>query len=656
MKYRKEIDGLRALAVVPVILFHAGFEHISGGFLGVDVFFTISGFLITSLILADMDRGQFSLATFYVRRIKRILPALLTVLTCSTLAALAIFTPYLFKFYAESLMSVATFSSNIYFWLTGGYFGLDAELKPLLHTWSLAVEEQYYILFPLALMLFWRIGKTRLFLLILLGMVLSLGLAQWGAYNKPGGNFFLLPTRMWQILLGSCAAFYFNMHGAIKAPQWLTNSLSLAGLALITASYFVLDSSSPLPSLLALMPTMGTVFIIMFTTPQSWAYKILSAPVMVAIGLISYSAYLWHQPLFVFARYALDTPSLMIMSALSLLALGLAGLTWYCVEQPCRHTKSISQKTVFLLAFLGLGATFLVGWAGVLTKGYEGLYLNFRLTPEQKETYLFVKQYTVYPLSDKLIDDGACRFWQRSLDKDSIERFNQCYEQHGKAVVVLGDSHAMNLYNIVVKQDFYPFVVGVLKGGCRAYEKLPGCDYENFDRFLGKNADKIHYILFHQAGSHMIINEHGEHKANIVFKEGATYTFDISYFNALLDYAQSLNRHVTTYWIGPFIESQFNFKSEKNILAGEFKMAPTVIPIFEEMDARIIQAAKGHNTLPPSHYISLIDWMNITDRSLVVDGCLLPKDLDHLSYCGEDYWARQLKEKFLNLHQRTVDQ
>ncbi|HNS44330.1 MAG TPA: acyltransferase, partial [Alphaproteobacteria bacterium] len=398
MKYRSEIDGLRAFAVIPVIFFHAGFLGLGGGFLGVDVFFTISGFLITSIILDDLDKGQFSLSHFYVRRIKRILPSLFVVLTCSTIAALLLFTPVFLKSYSESLMAVSTFSSNIFFWLTGGYFDIASELKPLLHTWSLAVEEQYYIFFPLGLMLLWRTGKEKLFILVLLGTVFSLGLSHWCAYHKPGANFFLLPMRMWQILLGSSIAFYTNMHGGIKTSPLQAQCLSFLGILLILSSYMFLDEKTPLPSLYALMPTLGTGLIIMFADTRTLANKILSNRFVVGIGLISYSAYLWHQPLFVFARYKLEAPSLMLMSGLGVLSLILASITWYYVEKPCRRKNNASKKMIFLLAFVGLSVFFLIGLAGHFSRGFESFYYNVRLTSQQKEMYLFVKKNTDYRL------------------------------------------------------------------------------------------------------------------------------------------------------------------------------------------------------------------------------------------------------------------
>lgn len=208
MKYRREIDGLRALAVVPVILFHAGFQFFSGGFIGVDIFFVISGYLITTIIIAELDTKSFSIIKFYERRARRILPALFLVLfTCIPFAWLWLFPPDMKKF-SQSLIAVSTFSSNIFFGFTGGYFDPAAELNPLLHTWSLAVEEQFYVFFPVFLLLTWGLGKRNILILLSLVFVVSLVLAQIYVFKQPVAAFYLLPSRGWELLVGAFVAFY----------------------------------------------------------------------------------------------------------------------------------------------------------------------------------------------------------------------------------------------------------------------------------------------------------------------------------------------------------------------------------------------------------------------------------------------------------------
>ena len=208
MNYRREIDGLRALAVLPVILSHAGFGLFSGGFIGVDVFFVISGYLITTIILSELDQEEFSIVNFYERRARRILPALFLVMLVCIPAAWFWLLPSDLKDFSESLVAVSVFASNILFCRQTGYFDTAAELRPLLHTWSLAVEEQYYVVFPLFLTFFWKLGRRWLAVTLGLVLVASLAFAQWAVYAKPITAFFLLPTRGWELLVGAFAGFY----------------------------------------------------------------------------------------------------------------------------------------------------------------------------------------------------------------------------------------------------------------------------------------------------------------------------------------------------------------------------------------------------------------------------------------------------------------
>ena len=259
MEYRREIDGLRVLAVLPVILYHAGFETLSGGFVGVDVFFVISGYLITTIILAELEQGKFSIVNFYERRARRILPALFLVMLVCIPAAWFWLLPSDMKNFSQSLVSVSFFVSNILFWHQSGYFDASAELKPLLHTWSLAVEEQYYVICPLFLMLFWRLGKRWILVALGLVFVASLALAQWAAYAKPAAAFFLLPTRVWELLIGAFAAFYLSKANRKEFGKAAGEFGGWLGVALILYAVFAFSKATPFPGFYALVPALGTV-------------------------------------------------------------------------------------------------------------------------------------------------------------------------------------------------------------------------------------------------------------------------------------------------------------------------------------------------------------------------------------------------------------
>ncbi|WP_306121161.1 acyltransferase family protein [Roseovarius sp. MMSF_3359] len=349
MKYRAEIDGLRAVAVLPVIFFHAGFAPFAGGFVGVDVFFVISGYLITSLIAEELKTGSFSLAGFYDRRARRILPALFFVVLCCIPVAWFILLPKDLTEFLHSVMAVGMFASNILFWLQSGYFDTAAELKPLLHTWSLAVEEQFYIIFPLLLMALWRFGLRPLIAVLAVLFFISLSLAEWGALAYPSATFFLLHARGWELLIGAFAALYLQGRGGIRAGR-VGDGLAAAGLLAIAAAVVLFDGRTPFPGLYALVPTVGTALVILFAAPGTLTHRLLSLRACVGIGLISYSMYLWHQPLFVFSRYLFGLPQgSYLFLALTVLTLLLAWITWRFIERPFRK-KHFRVRTVLITA------------------------------------------------------------------------------------------------------------------------------------------------------------------------------------------------------------------------------------------------------------------------------------------------------------------
>ena len=375
MKYRPEIDGLRAVAVVPVVLFHAGFSAFGGGFVGVDVFFVISGYLITTLILRDVEAGRFSFRDFYERRARRILPALFLVLLCCIPFAWMWMMPDEMRSFSRTLSSVILFTSNISLWERTGYFEQSAELNPLLHTWSLAVEEQFYIIFPLIVLMLWRFGRGSLVTALLLIAVVSLALSEYASRSFPSFNFFWLPTRAWELMAGALCAFM-----ALSPNLKRDEALSLAGLAAIVLSVFLFDETTPFPSLYALLPVLGTCAIILFAGPGTLVNALLSTRVFVGIGLISYSAYLWHQPLFAFARIrSLTEPSPLLMAGLALAAFALAVVSWRYVEMPFRRRGSwpLPGWRSVALASVTAGALLLAfGKTGNVTRGYPDRFAS----------------------------------------------------------------------------------------------------------------------------------------------------------------------------------------------------------------------------------------------------------------------------------------
>jgi peptidoglycan/LPS O-acetylase OafA/YrhL len=367
--YRPEVDGLRALAVVPVVLFHAGLGLFSGGFVGVDVFFVISGYLITGILLADLAAGRYSIARFYERRARRILPALFVMLLACLPLAWALMLPSELAAFGKSLLGTLGFASNVTFWLEEGYFTTASEYKPLLHTWSLAVEEQFYLAFPLLLLVLRRCRRRTMAAVLGAACLASFALCLVAAYHFQTANFFLAPTRAWELLAGSLCALA-GRQDHRRGAGWL----GWAGIALIVGSIVLLDGFLPYPSHFTLPTVVGTVLLILFARADAGAGRVLAAPPLVGVGLISYSLYLWHQPLLVFARLRDPAPPApALMAGLCLAALLLAWASWRFVEQPFRRRSGLGAPRP-ALALAGLAALALAacGLFAVVSGGMAG--------------------------------------------------------------------------------------------------------------------------------------------------------------------------------------------------------------------------------------------------------------------------------------------
>ncbi|WP_299842307.1 acyltransferase family protein [uncultured Roseovarius sp.] len=351
MKYRADIDGLRAVAVLPVVAFHTGLG-LSGGFVGVDIFFVISGFLITSIIFDEAKSGSFSIVAFYERRVRRIIPALFSVILLTAIAAYAIMIPSHLEDFAQSAIASAFFFANIWQYLSQGYFTEAAELKPLLHTWSLGIEEQFYIFFPpLFVWLFRRagVGQTVSWLGIL-GLI-SFGFSIWAVANNPDAAFYLPQYRIWELVLGAVLAIAIT-EGWIK--QFLMNKTlagvtAFAGIALIVWSVVTFGPETQFPGLAALAPCLGAAALIASGTHvQTPLSRLLSLTPFVFVGKISYSLYLWHWPV-ISLYYYINVDDFSTTQGLICITLSfaLAIASWRYIEQPFRQKKQISRAKVF---------------------------------------------------------------------------------------------------------------------------------------------------------------------------------------------------------------------------------------------------------------------------------------------------------------------
>ncbi len=480
--YRPEIDGLRAIAVSAVILYHSKISFFglafNGGFIGVDIFFVISGYLITSIILKELSiKGSFSFKHFYERRIRRILPVLLFVMLVSLIFAWLFLLPNNLVDFSKSIIYSILFISNIFFYLSGQEYDAESGLfVPFLHTWSLSVEEQFYILFPIFLFVIFKFFKKFLIHFLIATFLISFVLANLYSLNYPSISFYFIHTRMWELLSGSILAYFETQKGHRNDNSILNLILPFVGILLIAFSILIFDNNIFHPSFYTLVPVIGVCLIIRFSNENELITKILSSKLFVGIGLISYSLYLWHYPIFAFARITYFFEDNFFMELLSgPLIIMLSIASYYLIEKPFRN-KKYKFKTILILVSLTIVLLTSFTSLIIIENGFKKRVPNmFRTTLEQK-----------------------------------IENFYQ--NDKSQKIVLVGDSHADALsfsLNEKIKENNLSLFRFDTRMYIKNFKQVNDRDNneflennQNIDKFLKNNSNLI--IIFHQRWTEQI--------------------------------------------------------------------------------------------------------------------------------------------------------
>ena len=676
LPYRPEIDGLRSIAVLSIIFYHAqiiifGDEFLKGGFVGVDIFFVVSGYLISRILLSELfDEGKINLLHFYERRVRRIVPVLLATFIVSFPFAYNYLLPSQFIEYAQSILSATFFSSNIFFYLTNTQYGAqDSLLQPFLHTWSLGVEEQFYIFFPILVLLGYRFFKHHLITIITILILLSLLYAEWMSSQNQQFNFFIIFTRFWELGIGSLLAFYELKYGRVK-NNLLNHTLPLLGLSLIAYSIVFFGQQTPHPSLVTLLPTLGTALIILYAGNKvDVVSKFLSLKVIVGIGLISYSLYLWHYILFAFARIT-DTDGLENYEKyyLILATLILSIISYFLVEKPFRNNQFVSTKKFIITIMIAL---FCITTTNLMVVASDGLKnrlptifdidtktsIDDELSHIIDNDFLYRSQIIKDIKPIKFTDNGECIILSKTFNNAFIEKFNSCKKKYIKATIVIGDSHARNLFNIFRGTNKNKFLVSVAQGSCRPH----GCNQkhnqyrfllDNFLQYLGKDD----LIIYHQSGSYLLQDVNGA--------VDSQKTFDDNYFKVDYENLDIIRKYLNLLakktfaeivWVGPFVEYRYNPKEVVRLPKTEFisklKINPASIRLFnlleDEIGAVLNKDGKSFD------YLSFNEIYKVNSRAFIKSGdsslCFQFADRDHFSNCGENEASKNLEMKAFQL-------
>ena len=432
MRYRPDIDGLRAFAVMAVVLFHAGLDAVPGGFVGVDIFFVISGYLITRLIVEKLRAGTFSFWDFYARRTRRIYPALFVLIPFVLIAGYFVLTPGEYEDLAWSAIYSSAFLANIYFWLNTGYFDLAAVTMPLLHLWSIGVEEQFYLMWPATLVLVWRFvplnRQATLIALIAVTVFLVAVCIVWTHYDAKAA-FYLPFTRLWEFTLGALVLAL----PEIKRPR-VADGLSVAGLAAMLTAALTFNDGLAYPGYYALLPCLGATASIA-AGERSLIGKVLSLSPSVFIGKISYSLYLWHWPIFVYyAFYAADAATPQAKLALVPVAIGLAYLSWRFVETPTRHRRDHPRRHV-MYGLATATATACLAFIVVTSAGFPSRI------PEEIRALGDQKDMMAFTCTEEVRLPGAGKRKRCIVGAP--------WATASKRAVIWGDSHAKHMLSIL---------------------------------------------------------------------------------------------------------------------------------------------------------------------------------------------------------------
>lgn len=646
MQYRPAIDGLRAVAVVPVIVFHANSAWLPGGFAGVDVFFVISGYLIAGLLLDELRQAsRIDIVRFYERRARRILPALLVVMAVVALTGLVLLLPSELRELGRQIAYTSLFVSNL-FGVAGGYFDTANELRPLFHTWSLSVEEQFYIVFPLALVLAHRFAPRRMLTYLTAAAVVFFVLALAIGLGNSDGSYYSSATRAWELLAGAvCAA----IPRPVQRP-WL----ALVGLAAVVLMFVVYDNTTPWPSLFTLLPVFGVVLFLLHGTETGLASRLLSFGPLVSIGLVSYSAYLIHQPLYAFARIlGVATPEVLVI--LMVATLGLAALSWRFVEQPWRRRRApeptarrrlLAGSVVALLAFAAIGASF--DWS----RGLAG-----RLPPDVA-AILATQDDDLLECGGKKPLDGGCIYGPPEAVR----------------VAILGDSHAKALalgFGAALAERGIA-LAALTREGCAPLEGVDkvkprgggrGCPavFESFLRQV-EESDQIEVVVVSARWSRWVERvtfDNGEggvegSDESIVSVDGTVYRDKSQdYLDALersfqttIGRLQAMGKHVIV--VGPIPEAGWDVPDRlARLVLSRTGSRPltTSAAVFAERahDARALIASVPVVTFDPAAVLCSLgpEGRCMNER----DGVPLYRDDDHLSRAGAELVATRLLAK-----------
>lgn len=634
--YKPQIDGLRALAVLSVIFYHLdleiyGTKIFNGGFIGVDIFFVISGYLITRIISYELDQNTFKFSLFYKRRIRRILPALVLVKIVTIPFFVYYYLPLELKNTSLQILYSLGFLSNFYFWKSEKNYSLEGLDSPFLHTWSLSIEEQFYIIFPLTLVLLKKkLGGFLIpvFLVLIIGNLFAGSLL---SKHFSTFSFYMIIGRLWEFFLGSLTFLIEKKSQNEKKSTSLSLFFSNLGIFLILFSLFFFQHNWSHPSFVTLVPLIGTVLILYFSDKKNFISSFLSFKPLVGVGLLSYSLYLWHFPILSLMNL-INTNKIINFFEIKflLITFTVSTISYFTVERKLRNKDTKFRNVLFFV----VGTSILI------------FVINFIIV---KNNGLVLKKNELLNNGKKVtIVNEKCKFNKSSNDFINDEKFfeqiSYCKSKYGKAILIVGDSHGRDMFNIFAKFSNQEFIIGLNQGGCRP--GLKDCIYQNAYEFIKNNKNLIQKLIFTHRGAFFLTEQAEKNTDNIKRR----LPIDEAQFNKTINYVKKLNEIYPLIFLGPHIEPGIVLNSIAIDDLINKKLAKEYIHNInydmKEVDKILEDTLKYLNI----KYISKIKLINFNFyRDYVVDGKLTFSDTDHFTDKGHEYFGKKiLKHAELN--------
>jgi peptidoglycan/LPS O-acetylase OafA/YrhL len=630
--YRLDVDGLRALSVLAVLFYHLEIFNIPGGFLGVDIFFVISGYIITRLILTESENNEFNLSNFYIRRIRRIFPALILTLIITNIISLLLHFPDEYSYLSRANLSVLFFISNFFFWKNTDYFNELTSQSPLLHTWSLSVEEQFYVIFPLLFLIFYKLkNKNFLFYFILFFSVLSLLSSYYLGKISPDPNFFFTTSRVFEIGIGSITAliekkkFFINLKK--NCNSFYLNLITLILLIILISCFFYYDQRMNLPNFKTLVPLLSCSFIVLFNNQSFLINRVLTNGFSNLIGKMSYGIYLYHFPIIIFFNYfGLNHIKILVIPIIFLISF----LSWKYFEIPFRKNNIISLRillTFIIISFL----VFLINY-----KFNDKIKNDLSISIPSQYHHVF-KQIEIE--KNMILDDNECRFYEsiRNFnDEVFLKRIEACKKKYGKFLYLAGGSHVHDLYkSVYLNLSDEKFVVGNFAGSCAIFYKHPDCDYTKIMKFLENNKKDIKTFFYTQVGSDYLKNFYGPKAETKYIDMLASFLIEV----------QKLD--IKLIWFGPkpIPNIEMNYKLVRSLKSNKFNFYSLKHVV--AADNYMKEVSKKNNI----KFISILDIIKYDPNiDFYLDEQITYRDSDHWSIFGAKYFGNKIfkSKEFLN--------